>query len=291
MLFKVIFAFEIGGAVARQKIAQDIEVEAPQIPEPRNGKGNTKIDLIPGAADHPDPFGSGSADQGIDVHRLFVGEHTAVLKAAEVLLHVLADGRGIHVAGDYEKHVLGLVPAVDVGSQAITGHGSDGVARADDEVLIGCPGEGSRLEILIKAPFGIILVALEFGNDDGLLALKFLRIERGMEGHVAYHIDAGLPVLGRHVREVAGFVKTRVGVEISAKGLHVLRQLSLGAGFRPLEDHVLENVADAELRGLLMGGARTDVKTGTDNGETGILQNIDGQPVGKAKAGFLAGGL
>jgi hypothetical protein len=82
---------------------------------------------------------------------------------------------------------------------------------------------------------------------------------------VGLDFEPGDEAARRQDRVVAGVVVDRVGVEISAGGLGFLRDLSDAAALRPLEEHVLEDVGDAddvvglvEVSGLDVGHDRDD---------------------------------
>ena len=86
---------------------------------------------------------------------------------------------------------------------------------------------------------------------------------------------------GGHVGQVPGFVKAGGRVEITAQGLHLAGHLAFGPVLRALEDHMFKHMADARMARLFIGRTRAHVQAGADQGETRVLENIDGEPVGQ----------
>ena len=59
------------------------------------------------------------------------------------------------------------------------------------------------------------------------------------------------------------------------------QHLAFGPVLRALEDHMLKHMADARMARLFIGRARAHIQADADQGETRVLENIDGEPVGQ----------
>ena len=157
-------------------------------------------------------------------------------------------------------------------------------------MFVGRAFQRSGQESLEQTAAGIILSTLQLGDDDVLFRFEFGGVQRGIEGHVADHIHAELPVTIGHIRNVDGVVVAGGCVEIASGRFDFLTDRALGAGRRSFEDHVLKHVADAGLPGFFVGGTRPYVEPGGDEGEAGIPQDEDGESVGQADYLLLLAG-
>ena len=127
------------------------------------------------------------------------------------------------------------------------GQGADGLLIADDGAIVRGALQRIRQQGFEHPAARIVLAALEFRDDDVLFGFQFLRIERGVEGHVADYVHAELPVAVGHVGDVYRIVIARGRVQIAARGFHFLADGAFGAAVRALEHHMFEHVADARL--------------------------------------------
>ena len=161
------------------------------------------------------------------------------------------------------------------------GQGADGLLIADDGAIVRGALQRIRQQGFEHPAARIVLAALEFRDDDVLFGFQLLRIERGVEGHVADYVHAELPVAVGHVGDVYRIVIARGRVQIAARGFHFLADGAFGAAVRALEHHMFEHVADARLIRRFIRGTGVHVEAGGDEGEAGILQDEHGQTVGQ----------
>jgi hypothetical protein len=110
-----------------------------------------------------------------------------------------------------------------------------------------CPGWNGR-PIVTETPL----------HDDVLLALEFFRIECRVRENVRQHVDRERHVRLEHTREVAGRFDARCRVEIAADGLDCFGNLARGTPLRALERHMLEQMRNSVLVGLLVAAAGSD---------------------------------
>jgi hypothetical protein len=95
-------------------------------------------------------------------------------------------------------------------------------------------------------------------EDDVLLAGKLAGVEHGAGEDVAEDVEGDVRVLREHPRRVARPFVVGRGVDLAADVLDVLGDAAGGAARRALEGHVLDEVGQAVLVGLLVARARAD---------------------------------
>ncbi len=82
-------------------------------------------------------------------------------------------------------------------------------------------------------------------EDDALFAADIGREEARVEEHIAEEVDGEGHVLGKHPGVVAGRFLIGEGVQLPADGIQRLCDIARRARSSPLEQHVLQSVADA----------------------------------------------
>ena len=192
---------------------------------------------------------------------------------------MLQHSLGVHIAGHQQQHVARLIPAAHIGPQVVGRDGAHRILITDDGPSVDGIVQGGSLEAFKQAAHGLVLVALQLGDDHFLFGLQLLGVQRSLKGHFLDHVHASAPVGGGHIRNEPGFVKTCGRVEVAAQGFHILGYLPFGPVLRALEDHMLQQVADAGLGRRFIGGTRTHIKARGRQGEAGIFDNADRQPV------------
>ena len=193
----------------------------------------------------------------------------------------------INIARHQQQHVLRLIPALHIGTQVISGDGAHGFLKADDGTPVGGVLECGHLQAFKQPAHGRILIALKLGNHHFFFRLQLLGIQSGLKGHFFHHVHAHAPVGSGHVRHVPCLVKAGGRVEVAAKGFHITRHLALGPVLCTFEDHVLQQMADARLLGVLIGRTGAHVKTRCHQREAAVLDDIHGKPVGQFGQGSL----
>jgi hypothetical protein len=136
-------------------------------------------------------------------------------------------------------------------------------------------------------------------EDDLTLALDFLGVEGGAEGHVGEGLDGRLErIRGHHDVEV-GVVEGGSGVGPATHPFHRAIDVARSPLVRALEEHVLLEVREAELIRLLVAHADAHVEIhGHDVGGTAVLTMrravreylADGPRVAREQAGAGAAG-
>ena len=72
------------------------------------------------------------------------------------------------------------------------------------------------------------------------------------EGEIAQHVERGMESPRRHPRLECGELVGRIGVERAAEAFQLPGEIARGPPARPLEDHVLQQMGHAAVRGLLV---------------------------------------
>ena len=97
-----------------------------------------------------------------------------------------------------------------------------------------------------------VLNLIDLFEDDVPLPHDLRFREDGMQQEIAQQIDGVRQVLVEGQDVVTGALVRRVRIEIAADAVDFLRELLRRAGGRPLEQHVLDEVRDAGLGGILV---------------------------------------
>ena len=114
-----------------------------------------------------------------------------------------------------------------------------------------------------------------------LLLRHFSGVEGRVGRHVRDHVHGQGQVLVHHLGIEAGALLGREGVQLSAHGVHLLRDLPGRALFGALEHHVLQEVADARLLHRLELGTRAQPQAHGDGPKVGNPLPDDAQAVGQ----------
>jgi hypothetical protein len=257
------------GLVSAQEIAQDLEGRGIFREEPGNGESHAQIGLLPWSGQHRH-LGLVHPCRG-DGRRLQRETLPGVGQLAEKPLDLGQDLLLADVAADHQDHLLGLILARDILLDVLRGDRGQRLPESEDGPCIGCPGPDLRLQGVEELALRTVLAALDLGVDDLLLALQLSQIDCGAEDHVLEHVEPQGPMFGRHIDLVHGLIESGGRVEIAARAFDVPGDLTRGPLGRSLEDHVLEQVADARLGRVLVCRAGMDVKPEGDQRKPLIL--------------------
>ena len=86
---------------------------------------------------------------------------------------------GVHVADNHQRGVPGNVVLAVVTVQIVAGHRPEIVDPADRRMAVGVRAERGRGDLGVEQLVGIVLAALQLGDDDRALGLALLAARRG----------------------------------------------------------------------------------------------------------------
>ncbi len=164
-----------------------------------------------------------------------------------------------HVPDDRQDDALGDVMALEVRQEV--------VPRQRPHLLLSPdapPPDAVRLEHFAEHHLegvraGCVDLPSPLLQDRLDLALQLLRVEQGMHQGVGLDLQALAEVLRRQDDVIVGGVVIGAGVQLAAERLDLGRDLVRPRAIRrPLEEHVLDDVRDADLAVLLVEVARPD---------------------------------
>src|SRR5689334_8376128 len=179
-------------------------------------------------------------------------------EAGEAALGLLDDGLMIDRAGGGDDHGGRAIMAGEIRAQPLAVERTHGGAGAEDRAADRLVREGRRLQIFEHQIVGSVLDRADLLDDDVLLARHLVGIECGFGEDVGQHIERE-----RHVRlhgagVIGGHLDAGRSVELAADRLDLLGDLPGRAPLGALECHVLEEMRNAVLLGLLVATAAAD---------------------------------
>ena len=196
--------------------------------------------------------------------------------AAEILAGEADEDVMVHVACGGDHDAAGLVMIVP----RATGDPPDGTADilfgADDRIAERMVGKDGPLEVVVNDVFRIVLGVLQLLDDDQLLPLHLLLFEGCVQDEVRKHIHRLADVRIEHAGVEAGLFLRREGVQVAAEGLEALCDLPDIAVLRPLEHHVLKEMADPVLGGSFVTGS--DIRPDPDGNGTDVRDRLADYP-------------
>ena len=188
-------------------------------------------------------------------------------EARETPLHLGDDHLVIDRAGGRDHHVGRAVVAREIAAQAARVERAHRLRRAEDRAADRLVRERHLLQVLEDQVVGRVLGRADLLHDDVLLARELFRLEGRIGEDVGQHVERERHVGAQHARIVGGAFDAGRGVEVAADRLDLLGDLPRGAPRRALERHVLEQMRDAVLVGVLVAAAGAD-----PHAERGALQ-------------------
>ena len=144
---------------------------------------------------------------------------------------------------------------------------------------------------LVEAPqqelLGVILDEIHLLEDDLLLVVDLVGREARVGREVGQQLDAGAQMLDGHHEVVVRRIVRRVGIARSAEALDHRVDRARWAGRRPLEQHVLDVVGQAELVGGLVAAAHPHPELERDDVARAMLLDDQDDAVGQYRASRL----
>ena len=158
----------------------------------------------------------------------------------------------------HHQHVGRAVIALEIDRQPLAVERAHRLALAQDRASDRLARKRGLLQPFEHQIVGGVLRGADLLHDDVLLALQLLGIERGIGQDVGQHVERERHIGLEHARVVGGGFHAGGGIEIAADRLDLLGDLARGAPRGALERHVLEQMRDAMLVGLLVAAAGPD---------------------------------
>ena len=155
------------------------------------------------------------------------------------------------------------------------------------------------MQIVEHEVVGRVLGGADLLDDDALLAGELLGIERRIGQDVGQHVERERNVGAQHARVIRGALDAGRRIEVAADRLDLFGDLARGAPRRALERHVLEQMGNTVLVGLLVAASRADpdAERGSlemrhgisdDRQPGGQASNLDGHAAAPSRAARLA---
>ncbi len=169
------------------------------------------------------------------------------------------------------------MPAVEVGQLA----GADALERrapAEHRPAVRMSAVERLHDRQLEGVPGIVVQRRQLFENDGPLGLDLPRLEAQSAHPVGLDPQRFLPAVGGEAELVEGGVVAGVGVVVAAELPGAAVDLAGTVAGRALEHHVLEEVGDAQHRGLFGCGARPVADHGRDDGRLAALDQPDQQP-------------
>ena len=180
--------------------------------------------------------------------RLGVGQPPVGLLArqvAEAGADHLDDLLMVEVAGGGDDDGVRAVAPRHVVAQALRLEGGDGFRGADDGLAQDVAGPQRLREQVMDQIIRLVVAPLDLFQDDVEFAPHLLRVEGGVQEHIAQHIHGQWDVFREDTGVIAGVFFGREGVDVAADGVDLVGDLLGVPGRRPLEQHMFDDVGDA----------------------------------------------
>ncbi len=177
------------------------------------------------------------------------------LGAGEGLAHAGQGVGGDEVAHQHHRQVVRAVPAAEEVEHASALERRDALRRAEDRPAVGVRVVRRCEDGVAQHGGGRVVAAADLLQHHLDLAGDLLGVEARKAHHVAQHIDARGQLPRRKGGVVDRDVVGGVGVDAPAHALDLARHLADAAALGALEEHVLVEMGEPQLAGLLVGGA------------------------------------
>ena len=223
------------------------------------------------------------ADQRVDAHVRRPRLRRVGRDGSEVTVDHREGRIGLEVPGDRQHRVVRRVPGREEVSNVVERGGGEVLHRADRRVVVGVPlriDEG--LDALVPVPVRLVVDApAALVLHDVALVVELLQGHRRQQARHAIGLEPQ-----RHLELVAGErvevvrpIQPGAGVEGAAGRLDEAEVLPLLHVRRALEHHVLEQVREAGLAGLLVLAADVVPEVHRDHRRARVARQDDAQPV------------
>ena len=200
-------------------------------------------------------------------------------QTAEGALDVREGRLGLEVADDHEGQVVRGVVGVEESLAGFDRHLLDVAAPADHRPAIGMGLPDQGRERFEAATVGRVLGPQPpLLEDHFALALERLVVDHEIEEALGLEVDHEGQRLRGHVLVVDRHVTARIGVDPATALVDELGMDFLADVLRPLEHHVLEEVGDPGMEGLVRG-ARVHPELDGDDRRPVVLEQDDAEAV------------
>ena len=242
---------EAAGHAAAQGVAEDRQGEVLRGVQPIAGEHQAGVHLL-GVLLDEEPLLPGPG--------LLLPDHVPLAPGAvpESFLQQGQQGLGAKAPGAGDDHVAGDIAAGHVGKDLVPGEGGDGLGGAQDGGGKGrapVVGGAGGLEGLV---LGGVLAHEDLLHHHPLLLLHLLLVQGRVQGDVGEHVHSQGQILVQNFGVEAGALLGGKGVQIPAHGVHLGGDVRGGPAAGALEDHVLDEMADARVGPRFIDGARVD---------------------------------
>ena len=143
--------------------------------------------------------------------------HRAGRDGAEPPLHVPQRGGRLDIAHDHERGVVRNVVAPVVRVEVVARHAAQVAQPADRRVPVRVGLECGRRHLDLEQLVGVVLPALQLGNDDGALGLDVLRVVQAVGHPLGFDEQHAIERVAARRFEVGGLIDPRVAVPRTAE--------------------------------------------------------------------------
>jgi hypothetical protein len=161
-------------------------------------------------------------------------------------------------AGCREHHIGAVIMRREIGAEMDALEAAYALGRTEDRPPHGLIGEGCLLHEVEHHVIGRIHRCRDLLQDHVALAGKLGAVEARRKDDVAQDVERKRQILAQHTGVIGGGIDAGRGVELAADRLDLLGDVPRAPSRRPLEGHMLKEVGDAMLAGLLAPAAGTD---------------------------------
>ena len=247
---------EAGAHAAAEDGIEEIGGEALRVGDRRGRDAEAHLDLLERTF-----FAERDVGGGDGMSFRVGGRVRAGLERTEFLLDKGYEFVVVEVAGSGEDHVLRGKAALMVAEDGIASEAGDSFGGAEDRTSDGMILPEFSGECFVDEVVGVVLVHLNFFQDDALLALKVGLREVGVKNEVGEDVEGLGGVLVQYLDVEADGLFAGEGVEITADGVDLAGDVLGGAAGGSFEDHVLDEVGEAVFFDWLVTGAGVDPGT------------------------------
>ncbi len=182
---------------------------------------------------------------GGDAGGVAVPRRPAAVQPREVPAHQGRHRPVLQVPRGGDQDVRGVVHAREVGREILAPEAPHGLLGSQDGPAERVVRPERLREELHDEVVGGVLDHVDLFEDDLLLLGHLRGVEERVEDDVAEDLDREGQVLVEHLEVERGVLLGGEGVHVAADRVHLGRDALRRAGLRALEDHVLDEVADA----------------------------------------------
>ena len=211
------------------------------------------------------------------------GGRRSLGKGSEAGLNEIEDMIVLDRAGRRDDGGAGAVAATQIGIDRRPVEGLDALPRAEDRPADRLVRPGGRGEEIEHQVVWRVVDRSDFLDDDILLALELLRIERAFGEKVANDVEREIGVARQNAGEIACPLDAGLCVQVAADVLDRLGDFAGASTARALERHMLDEMREPVLARVLVARPRLDEHADRRGLNMGRRLGDDGEPRGKAR--------